>query len=93
MGLNMKEKQAVTREYKPRYQKAAKKERRPANRAGKRIYTDEAVASLRLIWTFFWYKCGSLPDGRPSPSPPKPPKNSQPYAPRQTVFARSAAVC
>jgi hypothetical protein len=24
MGLNMKEKQAVTREYKPRYQKAAK---------------------------------------------------------------------
>jgi hypothetical protein len=25
MGLNMKEKQAVTREYKPRYQKAAKK--------------------------------------------------------------------
>ncbi|GMO40211.1 MAG: hypothetical protein Pg6C_00980 [Treponemataceae bacterium] len=26
-GLNMKEKQAVTREYRPRYQKAAKKEK------------------------------------------------------------------
>ena len=28
MGLNMKEKQAVTREYRPRYQKAGKKEKR-----------------------------------------------------------------
>jgi hypothetical protein len=28
MGLNMKEKQAVTREYRPRYQKTAKKEKR-----------------------------------------------------------------
>jgi hypothetical protein len=27
MGLNMKEKQAVTREYLPRYQKATKKEK------------------------------------------------------------------
>jgi hypothetical protein len=27
MGLTMKEKQAVTREYRPRYQKAAKKEK------------------------------------------------------------------
>jgi hypothetical protein len=104
MGLTMKEKQAVTREYRPCYQKATKKEksvilaectrltgyhrksairllgdkpvrevlvyadgeavklkpekRRPANRKGKRVYTDEVIASLRLIWTFFWYKCG-----------------------------------
>jgi hypothetical protein len=104
MGLNMKEKQAVTREYRPRYQKATKKEKRdllneftrltgyhrksavrllshkpikelivyadgeavklepekkrPANRKGKRFYTEEVIASLRLIWTFFWYKCG-----------------------------------
>ena len=28
MGLNMKEKQAVTREYKGRYQKASKKEKK-----------------------------------------------------------------
>ena len=28
MGLIMKEKQAVTREYKPRYKKASKKEKR-----------------------------------------------------------------
>ena len=28
MGLNMKEKQAVTREYKPRYQKASKKDKK-----------------------------------------------------------------
>ncbi|MDR1220062.1 MAG: transposase family protein [Treponema sp.] len=32
--------------------------KRPANRTGKKIYTDEAIASLRLVWTFFWYKCG-----------------------------------
>jgi hypothetical protein len=32
--------------------------KRPANRTGKKIYTDEVVCSLRLIWTFFWYKCG-----------------------------------
>jgi hypothetical protein len=102
----MKEKQAVTKEYKSRYQKAAKKEKqtlldeftrltgchrksavrllsakpaktrlvyvdgkavklkpekkRPANRKGKRIYTDEVIACLRLVWTFFWYKCGKI---------------------------------
>jgi hypothetical protein len=104
MGLNIQEKQAVTREYLPRYQKAGKKakpalldeftrltgyhrksdirllsrkpvwevlvhgngkavkfkpeKKRPANHTGKRIYTDEAAASLRLVWTFFWYKRG-----------------------------------
>jgi hypothetical protein len=98
MGLTMHQKQAVTREYKARYQKAAKKEKsslldeftrltgyhrksavrllsgkpvreiliygdegavklkpekkRPANRKGKRVYTDEVIASLRLVWTF-----------------------------------------
>ena len=102
MGLNMKEKQAVTREYRPRYQKASKKEKqalldeftrltgyhrksavrllslkpvrevlvnaggemvklkpekkRPANRRGKRVYGDDVIASLRLIWVFFWNK-------------------------------------
>ena len=106
MGLNMREKQAVTREYKPRYQRASKKEKkalldefikltgyhrksavrllcvkpvkqimiyqkgkavkirqekkRPANRKGKRIYTDEVIQCLRLVWTFFWFKCGKI---------------------------------
>ena len=92
MGLNMKEKKAVTREYRPRYQKASKKEKktlldeftrltgyhrksavrlltakpvkqvllyidgkpvklkpekkRPSNRKGKRIYTDELLDCL-----------------------------------------------
>jgi hypothetical protein len=103
MGLNMKEKQAVTREYKPRYQKASKKaksalldeftkltgyhrksavrllsgkpvrqvivygkgkvvkfkpeKKRPANRTGKRKYSDDVIACLRVVWAFFWYKC------------------------------------
>jgi len=107
MGLNMKEKQAVTREYKPRYHKAASKKekkalldefikltkyhrksairllnikpikqpiiyingkpvklkpekRRPSNRKGKRIYTNEVIDCLRLVWTFFWFKCGKI---------------------------------
>jgi transposase InsO family protein len=106
MGLNMQEKKAVTREYKPRYQKATKKEKkalldeftrltgyhrksavrllgakpvkqvmvytggkavtikpekkRPANRKGKRIYTDEVIAVLRMVWEFFWFKCGKI---------------------------------
>jgi hypothetical protein len=106
MGLNMKEKQAVTREYKTRYQKASKKEKpailaeftrlagyhrksavrllnvkpvrealayadgeavklkpekkRPANRRGKRVYTDEVIAALRLAWSFFRCKCGKI---------------------------------
>jgi hypothetical protein len=106
MGLNMKEKKAVTREYIPRYQKASKKEKkaildeftkltgyhrksavrllnakpikqvmakidgklikvkpekkRPSNRKGKRIYTDEVIDALRLVWTFFWFKCGKI---------------------------------
>jgi len=106
MGLNMKEKKAVTREYRLRYQKATKKEKksildeftklagyhrksavrllsakqvkqlmiymdgkpvkikqekkRPSNRKGKRIYSDEVIDVLRLIWTFFWFKCGKI---------------------------------
>jgi hypothetical protein len=102
----MKEKQAVTREYLPRYQKASKKEKkvildeflkltgyhrkyairllgkrsikqiviytngkaikikpekkRPSNRKGKRVYTDEVINALRLVWTFFWFKCGKI---------------------------------
>jgi hypothetical protein len=102
----MKERQAVTGEYKPRYQKARKKEKtvlldefirltgyrrksairllsrkparevliyaagkavklkpekkRPANRRGKRLYTDETIACLRMVWVFFWYKCGKI---------------------------------
>jgi hypothetical protein len=106
MGLSMKSKQEVTREYKPRYQQATKKEKkalldeyarltgyhrksavrhlsakpikqaivymegkavklkpekkRPSNRKGKRVYTDEVIASLRQVWTFFWYKCGKI---------------------------------
>jgi len=113
MGLNMKEKKAVTREYIPRYQKAAKKEKkalldeftrltgyhrkyavrllcektvpqvmvyidgkpvklkpekkRPSNRKGKRIYTVEVIACLRLVWTFFWFKCGRTKVRRSSP--------------------------
>ena len=106
MGLNMKEKKAVTREYKPRYQKASKKEKktlldefirltgyhrksavrllgakaakqamvyidgkpvkikpekkRTSNRKGKRTYSDEVIGALRLVWTFFWFKCGKI---------------------------------
>jgi hypothetical protein len=32
--------------------------RMPANRKGKRVYTDEVIAVLRQVWLFFWYKCG-----------------------------------
>jgi hypothetical protein len=106
MGLNMQQKKAVTSEYKPRYQKASKKEKkaildefirltgfhrksavrllntrpvqqvmvyvkgkpvkikpekkRPSNRKGKRIYTEEVIAVLRQVWMFFWYKCGKI---------------------------------
>jgi hypothetical protein len=45
MELQVKEKQAVTR-------KAVRK-RRPANRKGKRSYTDDVIDCLRLIWEFF----------------------------------------
>jgi hypothetical protein len=34
--------------------------KRQANRKGKKIYTEEVIASLCLIWAFFWYKCGKL---------------------------------
>jgi hypothetical protein len=107
MGLTMKEKKAVTRQVRSRYQKAGRKEKsaildefisitgyknrkyalrlltkqtaarallftkggaaklkpakpKPANRKGREIYTDEVIAALRLVWTFFWYKCGKL---------------------------------
>jgi hypothetical protein len=34
--------------------------KRPSNRKGKRIYTDEVITALRLLWTFFWFKCGKI---------------------------------
>jgi hypothetical protein len=102
----MREKQALTREVRPRYQKAAREEKkailaeylentgynrkyalrvlneRPAKelllvrggkavrikpekkrrkkRAGRKVYTEDVIASLRLIWIFFWNKCGKI---------------------------------
>jgi transposase InsO family protein len=29
-------------------------------RTGKKVYGDQVIASLRLIWEFFWYKCGKI---------------------------------
>jgi Ni/Co efflux regulator RcnB len=34
--------------------------RRPANRKGKRYYTDDVIERLRLIWAFFHWKRGKL---------------------------------
>jgi len=34
--------------------------RRISNRKGKRIYTDDVIAALRLVWMFFWFKCGKI---------------------------------
>lgn len=34
------------------------KRKRPKNRQGKKIYTDEVISRLRKIWKFYWYKCG-----------------------------------
>jgi hypothetical protein len=34
------------------------KKKRPKNRQGKRLYSDEVINCLRRIWEFFWYKCG-----------------------------------
>jgi hypothetical protein len=34
--------------------------KRPSNRKGKRIYSDEVINALRLVWTFFWFKCGKI---------------------------------
>ena len=34
--------------------------KRPSNRKGKRIYTDEVIDALRRVWTFFWFKCGKI---------------------------------
>jgi transposase InsO family protein len=102
----MKERKPVVREYRPRYQKATREQKkalldeftrltdyhrkaairllnakpprqvllyangkavklkprkkRPANREGKRIYTEQVISCLRLIWEFFWYKCGKI---------------------------------
>ncbi|MDR2246029.1 MAG: hypothetical protein LBE17_05040, partial [Treponema sp.] len=34
--------------------------KRPANRKGKRVYSDEVIASLRLIWAFFMNRKGAF---------------------------------
>jgi len=42
--------------------KAAKlkpeKKKRPKNRKGRPLYTEEVICRLRKIWAFYWYKCG-----------------------------------
>ena len=35
-----------------------RKQERPKNRKGKRIYKDEVIRCLRKLWAFYWYKCG-----------------------------------
>jgi hypothetical protein len=49
MGLNMKEKQAVTREYKTRYQKAAKKEKRTLLDEFTRLTGYHRKSAIRLL--------------------------------------------
>jgi hypothetical protein len=34
--------------------------KRPSNRKGKRIYTDDVIIALRKVWIFFWFKCGKI---------------------------------
>jgi hypothetical protein len=34
--------------------------KRPSNRKGKRIYSDQAIGCLRLVWAFFLFKCGKI---------------------------------
>jgi transposase InsO family protein len=34
------------------------KPKKPGNRTGKPVYTQDTVDRLRTIWAFFWYKCG-----------------------------------
>ena len=34
--------------------------KRPSNRKRKRIYTDDVIVAVRLVWMFFWYKCGKI---------------------------------
>jgi hypothetical protein len=49
MGLNMKERQAVTREYRPRYQKAAKKEKRVLPGEFTRLTEYRRKSAVRLL--------------------------------------------
>jgi hypothetical protein len=41
-------------------EKIKPEKKRPSNRKGKRIYTDEVINALRLVWVFFWFKCGKI---------------------------------
>ena len=34
--------------------------KRQSNRKGKRIYSDEVIDYLRMLWTFFLFKCGKI---------------------------------
>jgi hypothetical protein len=49
MGLNMKEKKVVTREYKSRYQKASKKEKKTLLDEFTRLTGCHRKAALRLL--------------------------------------------
>jgi hypothetical protein len=56
--------------------------KRPANRAGKRAYTEEAVAALRPVRAFFRHKCAGNEVSERSPLFSK--INLQVFCPKQT---------
>ncbi|MDR2392760.1 MAG: hypothetical protein LBD93_01170, partial [Treponema sp.] len=56
--LNRREPKTVILQTKGGTVKLKPSQKRLANRTGKKSYPDDVIASLRLIWTFFWYTCG-----------------------------------
>jgi hypothetical protein len=60
MGLNMKERQAVTREYKTRYHKAAKKEKSALLTEFTRLTGYHRKSAIRLLGEFQRSKAGAL---------------------------------
>ena len=40
--------------------KLMSQKKRLSNRIGKCIYSNEAIGFLRLVWTFFLFKCGKI---------------------------------
>jgi hypothetical protein len=57
LGKSKKQEPLVFVDGKPVRLKAGEK-KRPKNRQGKRIYSDEVISRLRKLWAFYWYKCG-----------------------------------
>ena len=88
MGLNMKEKQAVTREYRPRYKKATKKEKKALLDEFTRLTGYHRKSAVRLLSATPVKQVLMYVDGKPVKVKPQRKRPSGPKSSSMMILGR-----